>query len=69
MRSGIVKSFAKIVDQLWDEARRNNGGTHYVNQHPICKLAADKLADLADVRDYDEFAKAYDICKERQTKE
>jgi DTW domain-containing protein YfiP len=45
--SGVLASFHHVViDALWPEARRLNKGTEWVNQHPICTLFLDKLADL-----------------------
>lgn len=45
--SGVLAAFKDIVhDTLWPEARRLNKGTDWVNQHPICTLFIDKLADL-----------------------
>ena len=62
--SGVVQSFAKIVSEvLWPMAREQKQGTDWVNQHPISKLFADKIVDLARVREFDEYSKAYEECK------
>jgi len=71
--SGVVNSFNEVLARIWEEARsriweeaRSVGkGTTDVNQHPISKLYADKIADLARVRDFDSFSAAYEECKRR----
>ena len=61
---GVVHDFSRILsDVLWPMAREQEKGTDWVNQHPISKLFADKLADLARVREFDEYSKAYEECK------
>lgn len=66
--SGVVRSFARITEALWDEAKANGLGTEFVNQHPVSRLYADKIVDLAGVREFAEFSKAYEEC-ERLSKE
>ena len=66
--SGVVLAWSRIVPKLWNEARARGKGTDFVNEHPICKLFADKLADLARVRDMTEYSKAYDICQKEASK-
>ena len=61
--SGVVRSFAQITETLWAEARKQGHGTDWVNQHPISKLFADKLASLAGVQDnVMAFSRAWDEC-------
>ncbi len=62
--SGVVHDFSRILsDVLWPMAREQEKGTDWVNQHPISKLFADKIVDLARVREFDEYSKAYEECK------
>jgi hypothetical protein len=60
--SGVVRSFAQVTEDLWVEARRQGFATDWVNQHPVSKLFADKIADLARVRDFVEYSRAHDAC-------
>jgi hypothetical protein len=63
--SGVVHSFSEILTSvLWPEARQTGKGTDFVNQHPISKLFADKIADLARVRNIEDYSTAYQECKE-----
>ena len=45
--SGVVKSFGRMFDDLWQHARAGGHGTDWVNQHPIVRLWIDKCASLA----------------------
>uniref|UniRef100_A0A6M3LZC1 Uncharacterized protein n=1 Tax=viral metagenome TaxID=1070528 RepID=A0A6M3LZC1_9ZZZZ len=63
--SGVVSSFSEVLPRIWDEVRSNGKGTTEVNQHPISKLYADKIVDLARVRDFDSFSVAYKECRRR----
>ena len=62
--SGVVYSFAKVMQAICDEANRQSGrGTEWKNRHPIVILFLDKLADLArccDRGDSLTFHRAYD---------
>lgn len=59
--SGVVHSFSRIIKEaLWEEARKQGKGTEWVNQHPIAKMFAEKIAQLSRM---DEFGDAYDDCK------
>ena len=44
--SGVVKSFARVMDKIWDEARELNKGTDWVNRHPIVRLYIEQLMFL-----------------------
>jgi len=45
--SGVTYSFAeKVIPAIWEESRRLNKGTDFVNSHPIVTLFLDKLASL-----------------------
>jgi hypothetical protein len=64
--SGVVRSFHEVLTEtLWPEARRLNMGTDWVNNHPISRAYADKIASLAGTQ-LDELAagRAFDACYE-----
>jgi hypothetical protein len=44
--SGVVHSLDKVVDAVWEEARRQGKGTAFVNESPIVYLYLDKLMSL-----------------------
>jgi hypothetical protein len=61
--SGVVRSFAEVMPKIWDEARsQNQGGTDWVNSHPICRLYAEQIAFLAGKMDYFDASKE---CREK----
>ena len=45
--SGIVRWFAGVTENLWQDARERKQGTDWVNEHPICRLMAEQIAFLA----------------------
>lgn len=53
--SGVVHAFAEILTRM-------EGDTRTRNTHPISKLFADKIADLAQVRSTSDYSKAYAQC-------
>jgi uncharacterized Zn finger protein (UPF0148 family) len=57
--SGVVKSFASVTETLWEEARKNNHGTNWVNSHPISKLFAEQITHLTSQTSY---MTAHDEC-------
>jgi hypothetical protein len=62
--SGVTKTFAAVTTVLWEEARKENEGTQWVNTHPIVTLFLDKLSDLNGRKeDIADFSKAYDHCE------
>lgn len=63
--SGVVRSWATITEILWEEARRQNAGTAFVNTHPICQLFAFQAAYLAWGTEphCDVYSAAYTACK------
>ena len=64
--SGVVFSFAKVMQVICDEAHRLGKGTDWKNRHPIVILFLDKLADLAGCCDRGTgltFSRAYDACR------
>ena len=48
--SGVLKSFAHMIDDVWAEAREVGQATEYFNQHPIVRLWIDKLCHLARIQ-------------------
>ena len=48
----LVKSLAKSVDGMWDEARAQGKGADYVNTHPIMRLFAEQIGYLSSGRNY-----------------
>lgn len=60
---GLVHGWSRSMSDLQDLLRGQ--GTRNVNEHPISKLWASKIHDLArmGMSDYDAFSKAYDECK------
>lgn len=45
--SGVARAFVAALDAVWEESRRQNAGTDFVNRHPITRLYVDKLVSLA----------------------
>jgi hypothetical protein len=63
--SGVVHSFSAVLKQLWALLdSEGKAATTDINEHPISKLYADKIASLAGVQNVSmtEYAKAYDAC-------
>ena len=44
--SGVVRSMCGAMSDLWAMARALGKGTDWVNNHPICRLYASKIAHL-----------------------
>jgi hypothetical protein len=65
---GLTKGFALALDELADNLRQSGEytGTDTINQHPITKLWASKLHDLArmGLSDTDQYGAAYEKCRE-----
>jgi hypothetical protein len=61
--SGIVYSFASVVEALWMEATRIGAGTLWVNCHPVSKLYCYKMADLSRANSFEDFGEAYAECR------
>ena len=63
--SGVVYGLIKVIGEI-----RKNGDpdTHAINTHPAVKLFCDKLVDLAEVREFLEYSRAYEACKEMEDK-
>lgn len=68
--SGVAKSFSKMLEKIWAEARKQGKGTEWVNQHPICVLFVDKMASLSGggVLGGAGFMHAYRVCQEEADK-
>ena len=60
--SGVVFSFAKVMQKICDEARDLGKGTDWKNNHPIAVLYASKVSSLAGDVHAGEYSKAYDAC-------
>jgi len=52
--SGIVFSFARIMEDICKEAQENGHGTKWKNEHPICRLFAEQILHLTSGKDYNE---------------
>lgn len=64
--SGIVRDLPAIMSTIWEQARREEKGTDWVNTHPIALMFISKLCDLSRYGygdQVDNFGKAYDVCK------
>lgn len=62
--SGIVRSFARITDVLWEHARAGGHGTTWVNTHPISRLFAEQIAHLTKTGDDAvTYCAAYEACE------
>ena len=59
--SGVVFSFAEIMERLCNTAHAEGHGTDWKNHHPIAVLFADKIAALAGTGDSSDsnYATAY----------
>jgi len=65
--SGIVQSFSKTLDHIWEEARACGHGTDWVNKHPICRLYAEQIAYLSgggSTMDGNSYREAYNTVEE-----
>ena len=58
--SGVVFSFAKIMQLICDESNRLHKGTDWKNQHPIVRLFAEQIRFLSAPMEY---SKASDFCE------
>jgi hypothetical protein len=65
--SGVVKSLARVMDKIWDEAREGNRGTDWVNRHPIVRLYIEQLVYLnhGGMGDSDSYQSSYAMVKKR----
>lgn len=61
--SGVVFSFARLMDELCKEANSKKLGTDWKNTHPLCVLFASKIASLTRCEDSDVFHNAYQLAK------
>ena len=63
--SGIVLSFARIMERINEDTRELGG--HVRNTHPICRLFAEQICHLSgggSCGDWENYMKAHDICEE-----
>ena len=63
--SGIVHSWSQMLQKIWVEAREQDAGTQFVNEHPINVMFASKVASLTGSEDPSQFSVAYEACIER----
>jgi hypothetical protein len=64
--SGIVFTWAQVMDVICEVDKRENRGTAWKNEHPINKLFASKVAALTGVDDVmgaNPGPEAWDACK------
>lgn len=63
--SGVVFSFAEIMQRICDEANAQGYGAEWKNRHPIVQLFVDALADksgMGGTMCTGAFLEAYDFC-------
>jgi len=69
--SGIIKSWSEILMHIWDEAREHEGGTDWVNRHPINRLFVEQAAHLIGAgtpHNSDGYYSAYNAVLEKKNK-
>ena len=54
--SGIVFSFARVMQKICNEACVEHHGTDWKNNHPIARLYAEQIMFLTSGRDYSDAA-------------
>jgi len=59
--SGVVFSFARVMQRICDEANATNKGTDWKNQHAICRLFAEQINHLTRARSYDDAAETCEV--------
>jgi len=66
--SGVVHSFSRMMNKIWEEAHKTQKSTDWVNHHPIAVLFAEKCAHLAtglNIVGNSAVDKAWSICEEK----
>jgi hypothetical protein len=67
--SGIVFSFARVMQRICNEANAGGHGTDWKNHHPIVRLYAEQIAHLSGAGQPDggpvSYHEAYKVCTER----
>jgi hypothetical protein len=63
--SGVLTTWAKIMEKINYEARERNEATDWRNSHPINVLFASKVASLTNSEITAKFSEAYGICKDQ----
>ena len=61
--SGVVRSFARVTEILWELSRRQSpqsGNMEDVNRHPVSVYFASKIASLTGCEDFETFSIAFD---------
>jgi hypothetical protein len=59
--SGVVYSFARVMDKICRESDKGKHGTDWKNTHAICRLYAEQIYHLTSKKDYSE---AYNECEQ-----
>jgi len=72
--SGVVFSFAEIMQRICDQGREEGHGSDWRNKHPICRLFAEQIAHLSGAGTpmstiAPSYSKAYDACLAGATEE
>ena len=57
--SGVVFTFAKVMQAICDEAHEQGQGTDWKNSHSICVLFADKITSLTQCNQEWAYTNAY----------
>jgi hypothetical protein len=68
--SGIVYQFARDMQIICEEIRRNGGGTNAINRHPVCRMYAEQIAWLAGAgscANHRSYLRAHDACERLAT--
>lgn len=65
--SGVVRELSAIMTHIWEEAYEQEKGIEWVNAHPICRLYAERIANLTGVGDLNSYERAYSVCKHQAT--
>lgn len=58
--SGVVLSFARIMERINEERREGGHGTDWIKYHPICRMFAEQIKHLTIDKDYNV---AYNECE------
>ena len=46
--SGVVKSFATVMEKIFNKGYEEHKGTDWINTHPICRMYAEQIAHLTN---------------------
>jgi hypothetical protein len=62
--SGLAYSLAEAMELVWTEAREQEQGTDYVNNHPIVRLYMEQMSFLCRA----DYSESYKTCLEKSKK-